>query len=113
MFGAALEFLGDLAEHNDKAWFDAHRDRYERAIKEPAIAFVEAMAPRIERLSPRLRAIAKGAGSSISRMNRDTRFSADKSPYKDWVGMHFAHERGKEAPGLHLHLSREDCGVGV
>lgn len=107
------QFLDDLSRNNSKPWFEAHRDRYERDLREPAVAFVEAMAPRLARLSPHLRAVAKGTGSSISRIHRDTRFSADKSPYKDWLGMHFVHESGKEAPGLHLHVSRADCGVGL
>jgi uncharacterized protein (DUF2461 family) len=113
MFGPALAFLDDLQAHNDKPWFDANRQRYEREVRDPAVAFVEAMAPRLARLSPHLRAIAKGAGSAISRMNRDTRFSADKSPYEDWIGFHFSHDAGKEAPGCHLHLSRADTGVGI
>lgn len=113
MFTDAVAFLVDLKEHNEKAWFEAHRDRYDAAIKEPAQRFVEGIAPRLRAISPHFTAIATGRGSSISRMNRDTRFSADKAPYKDWVGFHFSHESGKEAPGFYLHLAPHDCGVGV
>lgn len=113
MLGPALAFLEDLDANNDKAWFDANRDRYERDLRAPAIALVEALAPKIEALSPHLRAVASGKGSSIGRINRDTRFSANKAPYKDYLGIHFAHASGKEGPGLHLHISPRDTGVGA
>ncbi len=113
MFGPALSFLDDLAQNNNKTWFDANRTRYDRDVRDPALELVTALAPRLARLSPYLRAVAGGTGSSVSRIHRDTRFSSDKSPYKDWVGMHFTHKSGKDAPGLHLHISRSDCGVGL
>ncbi len=113
MFAPALTFLDELAQNNNKPWFEANRKRYERDVKEPAVALVTALAPRLAALSPHLRAVATGTGSSVSRIHRDTRFSTDKSPYKNYVGMHFTHSAGKEAPGLHLHISRGDCGVGL
>jgi uncharacterized protein (TIGR02453 family) len=113
MFSDATAFLSDLADHNNKEWFESNRKRYEAAVKAPAQRFVTLMAPRLARMSPELLAIPSGAGSSVSRINRDTRFSADKSPYKDYLGIHFAHRSGKDAPGLHLHVSASDAGVGV
>ena len=77
MFAKALKFLDDLQRHNDKVWFDAHRDRYERDVKGPSIAFVEMFAPRLAAISPHLQAVAIGKGRSISRIHRDTRFSSD------------------------------------
>ena len=113
MFAKSLKFLDDLQKHNDKVWFDAHRERYERDVKGPSVAFVEMFAPRLAAMSPHLQAIASGKGSSISRIFRDTRFSSNKDPYKDWLGFHFTHGSRKNGPGLHLHVSRADSGVGV
>lgn len=113
MLGPGLAFLEDLASHNDKVWFEANRDRYERDLRAPAVALVEALVPRVQAISPHLRAVAAGKGSSIGRIHRDTRFSADKSPFKSYLGIHFAHATGKEGPGLHLHLQPSDTGVGL
>ncbi len=113
MFLLTLEFLSELSQNNNKNWFEANRERYEREVRAPAVAFVEAIAPRLAVLAPQLRAVATGRGSVISRLNRDTRFSADKSPYKDWIGFHFQGATGKEAPGLYLRIAPDRCGVGV
>jgi uncharacterized protein (TIGR02453 family) len=113
VFRPALTFLTDLAAHNEKPWFEANRERFDRDVRDPCLAFVDAMAPRVEALSPHLRVVARGAGSSIGRIHRDTRFSADKSPYKDWIGIHITHEAGKDAPGLYLRISPAETGVGM
>lgn len=113
MFLLTIEFLSELAQNNNKVWFEANRARYEQDVRVPAVAFVEAIAPRLAAMAPQLRAVATGRGSVISRQHRDTRFSADKSPYKDWIGFHFQGSRGKVAPGLYLRIAPGRCGVGV
>jgi len=78
-----LAFLDGLARDNTKAYFDAHRATYESALLEPAKAFVVALGEELHtRVSPAIRAEPRVNGS-ILRINRDTRFSADKTPYKD------------------------------
>ena len=106
-FGPELfSFLADLRAHNDREWFAANKHRYEEHVLEPALAFVEAFAPRLERISPHFRADARPSGGSLFRIYRDTRFSKDKSPYKTNVGIHFRHELAKDAhaPGFYLHI---------
>lgn len=73
-----VAFLADLRRHNDTAWFDANRARYESAYVQPAKAFVEAMAPALDDIVPGIHAEPKLLGS-IFRINRDTRFSVDSS----------------------------------
>jgi uncharacterized protein (TIGR02453 family) len=75
-------------------------------VVNPAHALIEDLAPRVRAISP-----AHGE-ASLMRPNRDTRFSKDKRPYKDWVGIHFKHDAGKEAPGFHVHLARNESGAG-
>src|SRR5438105_4788384 len=84
----AQRFLASLAKNNRKDWFDAHRDDYERYLLEPAFAFVSELGPRLRKLDPAIRAEPRVNGS-IGRINRDIRFSKDKSPYKDHLNLWF------------------------
>lgn len=106
-----FRFLADLTVHNDRDWFNAHRDRYEAHVKAPAMAFIAALAPRMVEVSPHIRVDAK----AMFRIHRDTRFSHDKSPYKTQVGLHFRHDSAKDvhAPGFYLHLEPGDCFMGL
>jgi uncharacterized protein (TIGR02453 family) len=109
-----FEFLAELREHNDREWFAANKHRYEQHLLEPALDFIEAFAPRLEKISPHLRADPRASGGSLFRIYRDTRFSKDKSPYKTNVGIHFRHERGKDvhAPGYYLHIGPDEVFAG-
>ena len=100
-----IEFLADLRRHNNKGWFDAHRDRYETAYVEPAKAFVEAAAPGLATIVPGITAEPRVLGS-IFRIHRDTRFSTDKRPYKDHLDFWFWQGARKTAvSGLFLRVS--------
>ncbi len=103
---ALFEFLADLSENNNRDWFQANRDRYERDVREPMIEFIADFAERLGRISPHMVANPRRSGGSMFRINRDTRFSPDKSPYKTNVGAHFRHEVGRDVhgPGFYLHL---------
>jgi uncharacterized protein (TIGR02453 family) len=109
-----FSFLVDLRANNDREWFAANRDRYEEHLLEPALAFIDAFAPRLEKISPHFRADARPTGGSLFRIYRDTRFSKDKSPYKTNVGIHFRHEGAKDAyaPGYYLHLGPSEVFAG-
>ena len=67
-------FFRQLARHNNRDWFQAHKDVYERACREPMQQLVAALA-------------AKGGGerTKVSRINRDVRFSRVKSPYRTYI----------------------------
>lgn len=75
-----LDFFIELAPNNNKDWFDAHRKRYEHAIKKPFSAFVQHVIGFFTKHDPRLQGL--DASACIFRINRDIRFSKDKSPYK-------------------------------
>jgi uncharacterized protein (TIGR02453 family) len=116
VFGPELfRFLNDLRAHNDRDWFAANKQRYEEHVLEPAIAFIEAFAPKLEKISPHFRADARPSGGSLFRIYRDTRFSKDKSPYKTNVGIHFRHEHAKDAhaPGFYLHIGPGEAFAGA
>ena len=95
-------FLRELEQHNEREWFNANKDRYERELKEPALAFVEDLGYRLPQVARHLTANQR----SLFRIYRDTRFSKDKTPYKTHVGIYFRHARAADGdtPGLYLHL---------
>lgn len=72
-------FFKDLAKNNNKEWFDANRKRYEESVKEPFHRFT---AEAIKRISKLDKAMAIEPKEAIFRINRDIRFSKDKTPYK-------------------------------
>ena len=101
-FGPELAaFLQDLRSNNERGWFTGNRDRYEETVREPARAFIRAMAPALAAISPHFRADDRKTGGSLMRIHRDTRFSRDKTPYKTNVGIQFRHALGRDlhAPG--------------
>jgi uncharacterized protein (TIGR02453 family) len=82
----AIEFLTDLAENNERAWFAPRKADYERLLKEPLEALCAALAERFAARGIPLEADPK---RSPFRIYRDTRFSRDKSPYKTNLGASF------------------------
>ena len=112
---STFDFLRDLAEHNDRDWFTANRDRYEAHVKEPAQRFILAVGEELDWISPHLRADPRPAGGSLFRIHRDVRFSKDKRPYKEHTGIQFRHSAGKDAhaPGIYLHIEPRNCFVGM
>jgi len=115
-FGSeTLEFLADLKNHNERDWFLANKQRYEDVVREPARAFIRDMGKKLKRVSPELRADDRKAGGSLMRVNRDIRFSKDKTPYKTNVGIQFRHALGKDvhAPGAYVHLGLDGCFLGI
>ena len=83
---AAIQFLVDLRANNDRAWFQPRKAEFERLLKEPFEAMIAALAERLEARGVPMRADPK---RSPFRIYRDTRFSKDKSPYKDHLGASF------------------------
>jgi len=108
-------FLATLTENNTREWFKAHQDEYEKCIRTPAMQLIGDMAGELPAISPYFTAQPKKVGGSLMRVQRDTRFSRDKSPYKTNIGIQFRHERGKDihAPGFYLHVAEEECFLGV
>jgi len=105
----ASDFLAELAQNNDRAWFQPRKADYERLLKEPMEALVAALAERFEARGIPLRADPR---HSIFRIYRDTRFAKDKSPYKTHLGANFPWvdavagdaDTGAHANGGYLHI---------
>jgi len=108
-------YLSDLDDNNNREWFKSHQDDYERLVREPALDFITDFAGPLESMSPHFVADSRKVGGSLFRIQRDTRFAKDKTPYKTNTGMHFRHERAKDAhaPGFYIHLQPGQCFMGV
>jgi uncharacterized protein (TIGR02453 family) len=104
-FKETVKFLSDLKKNNSTKWFEAHRKEYEAFVMNPAKAFVRAMGEKLQTFSPNIMAIPK-VNKSLFRINRDTRFSPDKSPYKTNLGIFFweGSPYRMECPGFYFHL---------
>jgi len=84
---AGVQFLADLAEHNDRAWFQPRKPEFERLLKTPMESLCAALDDRFrERRMP----LTADPARSPFRIYRDVRFSKDKSPYKTNIGASFA-----------------------
>ncbi len=106
-------YLKDLEANNSKEWFEANRARYETDWKAAALDFIAGISGRMTALDPPLIAEPKLNGS-LRRINRDVRFSKDKSPYNPrlhlvfWTGGH-----PNRSPGMHFVLSSHGVGLGA
>jgi uncharacterized protein (TIGR02453 family) len=108
-----LAFLGELADNNDKSWFDANRSRYEGELLDREREFVSAMGERMLPEVPGLEAVPRVNGS-IFRINRDTRFSKDKTPYKTHADMWMWEGSDRKASsGLFIRIVPREVWVGA
>jgi uncharacterized protein (TIGR02453 family) len=112
---AAFQFLRDLTRNNEKAWFEAHRDVYERELREPMRRLVETLDARLAKIAPE---IVGDPRRSMFRIHRDVRFSRDKSPYKTNAGVWLYHrDAGRKVgttgegggAGFYFHLDPTHC----
>jgi uncharacterized protein (TIGR02453 family) len=110
----ALDFLRRLGHHNERDWFHAHRDEYDGLLLEPARDFVERFGELSGRLGEGVDADPR-VGRSIMRINRDTRFSRDKRPYKTHLDLWFPQGTGpsRERPGFWFRLTPEQLILGA
>jgi uncharacterized protein (TIGR02453 family) len=109
-----LEFLTELGRNNNREWFQAHYADYQTHLVEPARDFVTALGERLPGLGAELHAEPKVRGS-IFAINRDVRFSKDKSPYKAQLDLWFWQGAGpsRERPGYFLRLTPEMLILGA
>jgi uncharacterized protein (TIGR02453 family) len=104
------QFFKDLAKNNNKEWFDSNRKRYETSVKKPFADFVSAAIERIGKVDKEIRIEAKDA---IFRINRDIRFSKDKTPYKTSCSAIIspAGRKDHSAPGLYFEFGPESMKI--
>jgi uncharacterized protein (TIGR02453 family) len=106
-----LQFFIELAPNNHKDWFDLNRKRYEKSVKEPFKDFVEHMIKEIAKTDASFNDLE--AKDCIFRINRDIRFSKDKTPYKMNVSAVVAPEgkKSKAVNGVYFEFGPEHVRV--
>jgi uncharacterized protein (TIGR02453 family) len=115
-FGAeTFAFLKELAENNNREWFQQNKKRYEEHVQGPATHFIMDFEPLLREISRHFTADARPVGGSLFRIYRDVRFSKDKKPYKTNVGIQFRHKLGNDvhAPGYYLHIEPRNVFAAV
>lgn len=106
----SLKFLSELALHNSKEWMDANRDWYQQ-VRQEFITFVEALIREMQEFEPGVAGLQ--AKNCIFRINRDIRFSANKSPYKTNFGAAISEAgRHTENPLYYFHLQPGESFLG-
>ena len=109
-----IGFFLQLNQNNHKTWFDAHRQQYDKAVLNPSRAFVEALGSRLEAIAPGVHADPR-INRSIFRINRDVRFSKDKSPYKTYFSLIFWEGQGPklECSSFYFHVEPPTLLLGA
>jgi uncharacterized protein (TIGR02453 family) len=103
----ALRFLRALARNNEREWFQPRKEQYEQQVKAPMIALVTELNAELAKYAPDYVTDPKKA---IFRIYRDTRFSADKTPYKTNISAVF-HKRGQPGGGFYFSVSAKEVEI--
>lgn len=103
-------FFKELSKNNHKEWFHANKKRYENDVKAPFMQLLETLFPSLRKWDDRILADPKKA---VFRINKDIRFSKDKSPYNTLMKAGFSPEGKKSIyPGYYLGIDSENVHVG-
>jgi uncharacterized protein (TIGR02453 family) len=108
----ALDFLRQLKRNNRREWFEARRELYECELKAPMLALIEQINEGMAEYAP---AHVRPAPKSMLRIYRDTRFSADKTPYKTHLAAWWARCGAEKTSGsgYYLHISSTELVVAA
>ena len=98
-----FEFFMAIRFNNNRPFFLDNRDWYLRAVREPSLALARELADTVEAIDPNLE---RRDHRVVSRINRDIRFSRDKSPYRDccWLSFHHTGEDKGKLPGFYFEV---------
>ncbi len=109
-----ISFFLQLRQNNNKTWFEAHRPLYDQAVLGPSRALVEVLGRKLETIAPGIHADPR-VNQSLFRINRDVRFSKDKSPYKTYFALLFWEGEGPklECSSFYFHVEPPNLLIGA
>ncbi len=109
-----LEFLRALRVNNNRRWFEAHKLEFRENMIEPLRRLVAELGPLMRAIDERLE-VEPAVGKTISRVNRNTRFSADKRPYRDrmWLILRRPSRNWMDAPDYFFEVWPEGYRYGM
>lgn len=107
-----FEFFMAIRFNNNRDFFLGNHDWYQRAVRDPALALAEALSGTVEQLDE---ALERRPNKVVSRINRDVRFSNDKSPYRDYIWLAFRRPGVERATtlGVYFDLGPEGASYGM
>ncbi len=107
-------FFKELKAHNERPWFEDNKTRFRDSVQAPMSEFIEAMRPRLAKISKNFVADPRPNGGSMFRIYRDVRFSKDKRPYKENAGCQFRYAGAKDihAPSFYMHFAANEVFYG-
>ncbi|HJT87557.1 MAG TPA: DUF2461 domain-containing protein [Bryobacteraceae bacterium] len=106
-----LQFFRGLARNNRREWFQPRKAIFEQQVKEPMRTLVSAVNTALMGFAP---AYVTDPDKAIYRIYRDTRFSHDKTPYKQHIAASF-HRRGTTLhgeAGYYFAVSHKEVAIG-
>ena len=107
-----LKFLGQLQKNNNRDWFQENKSRFDEGWMAPAKEFVMSIGKHLYTISPEINAEPR-VNASIRRINRDIRFSKNKTPYKDHFDFFFRYaEASKDGPGYFVRIQQKKLAIG-
>lgn len=103
----AFKFLKAIKRHNNRDWFQKHKQEYLDKIRDPFLQFITDFGPRLKQISPHFIANPKPMGGSLLRIYKDLRFRPDAPPYQTHAAARFPHVAWKQlpCPGFYLHIT--------
>ena len=106
-----FRFFRELARNNHKPWMDANRQRYRRCVVGPLRTLLDRLAPFLQDLDPQFDVTGR-PGVNFSRINRDIRFAADKTPYRAHMYLTIS-SQGADGDGqLYVGISADTVTAG-
>lgn len=104
-----IQFFRSLSRHNNREWFLPRKPVFEEKLKQPMRQLVEALNTAMKGFAPEYVA---DPDKAIYRIYRDTRFSKDKTPYKDHIAASFPRRGLPGGAGFYFAVSHREVGVG-
>lgn len=107
-----LGFLNEIHLNNNRVWFEQNRERYKTIVHSPFIKLGNALSEPMSKIDPGFELRPE---KIISRINRDVRFSRDKSPYRSnvWISYKRPQKEWMEAPAYFFELTPDSYRYGM
>ena len=109
-----FSFFENLKKNNSKEWFEKNRQDYDKYVLHPSREYVIEMGKKLRQIAPEINAIPQ-INKSLFKINKDVRFSKDKSPYKTYMGIWLweGNRKRMESSGFYLHVENKILFIGV
>ncbi len=108
----ALKFLFENRMNNSKDWYDSHKDKYRELVYEPFVELIKELSPVMAEIDSQILTVPS---KLISRVRRDTRFTKDKTLYRDNVWLVFLRDKSKmsSSPCFWFEINQSGSSYGI